>query len=155
MLKDEFDHEYWMQKAIEMAKKAQVSDEVPVGAIIVLEDKLIGQGYNQVISNNDASAHAEIQAIRNAGQAIKNYRVVKSTIYVTLEPCMMCVGAIVHARIDNIVFGAYDQKTGMAGTRDNCFEKPYHNHKVNIHGGILELNCAQLLKQFFKAKRGK
>ncbi len=146
-------HQLWMKKAIEMAKKAEKNDEVPVGAIIVKDNKVIGSGYNRVVNDCDASAHAEIQAIRNTGLAIENYRLVDTTLYVTLEPCMMCVGAIVHARISHVVFGAYDQKTGMAGTRENCFDKAYHNHKVEITGGILELNCAQLLQQFFKKRR--
>ncbi|MCF6288376.1 MAG: tRNA adenosine(34) deaminase TadA [Proteobacteria bacterium] len=150
-----FTPEYWMQKAIEVAKQAQELDEVPVGAIIVRDNNIIGQGYNQVITQSDATAHAEIQAIRAAGKQINNYRLINTTLYVTLEPCMMCVGAIVHARIQQIVFAAFDQKTGMAGTRDNCFDKPYHNHKVTIIGGILEINCAQLLQQFFKARRNK
>lgn len=149
----EFDNNYWMQQAIEMAKKAEQSDEVPVGAVIVKDNKIIGTGHNQVINNNDATAHAEIQAIRNAGKKIDNYRIVNSKLYVTLEPCMMCVGAIVHARISEIIFGAYDPKTGMAGTQDNCFEKPYHNHQVEIQGGVLEAECAELLKVFFRRKR--
>lgn len=148
-----FDDEYWMQQAITMATKAEEYDEVPVGAIIVKDDKIIGTGYNQVITHNDATAHAEIQAIRNAGKNIDNYRIVNTKLYVTLEPCMMCVGAIVHARITEIIFGAYDPKTGMAGTQDNCFEKPYHNHQVEIMGGVLEDECAELLKGFFRNKR--
>jgi tRNA(adenine34) deaminase len=144
---------HWMKQAIEMAQKALIIDEVPVGAVIVKDNKVIGSGYNQVISTNDATAHAEIQAIRSAGHDISNYRVIESTLYVTMEPCMMCVGAIVHARIDRIVFGAYDHKTGMALTRDSCFDKPYHNHKVRVFGGVLELNCASLLKDFFRMKR--
>lgn len=150
----EFDDEYWMQQAITMAKKAEKCDEVPVGAIIVKDNQIIGTGYNQVITHNDASAHAEIQAIRNAGKNIDNYRIINTKLYVTLEPCMMCVGAIVHARISEIIFGAYDPKTGMAGTQDNCFEKPYHNHQVTIAGGVLEDECAELLKGFFRGKRG-
>ena len=147
------DDKYWMQKSIHMASQAEAIDEVPVGAIIVRNNEIIGSGYNQVITNSDASAHAEIQAIRNAGKFIKNYRIIDTTLYVTLEPCMMCVGAMVHARINKIVFGAYDPKTGMAGTKDNCFEKPYHNHSVEIIGGVLELDCSRQLKAFFKKKR--
>ncbi len=150
-----FNDEYWMALAIEEARQAELIDEVPVGAIIVYNDKIIGRGYNQLINKNDATAHAEILAIRSAGQAIKNYRLVTSKLYVTLEPCMMCVGAMVHARIDSIIFGAYDHKTGMAGTKEDCFNKPYHNHKIKIKGGILELDCARLLKDFFRKKRKK
>ncbi|MCF6319851.1 MAG: tRNA adenosine(34) deaminase TadA [Proteobacteria bacterium] len=146
-------HEHWMKEAINQAEQAKLQGEVPVGAILVKDNKIIGKGYNQVISNSDATAHAEIQAIRNAGQAIDNYRIINSQLYITLEPCMMCVGAIIHARISKIVFGAYDPKTGMAGTQDNCFAKPYHNHFVGIQGGILEVECANLLKEFFRWKR--
>jgi len=142
-----------MAQAVECAKQAELIDEVPVGAIIVKDDKIIGSGYNQVISNHDASAHAEVQAIRNTGKNMKNYRLVDTVLYVTLEPCMMCVGAIVHARIGQIVFGAFDKKTGMAGTCENCFDKPYHNHQVEIVGGVLEQDCSQLLQQFFKYRR--
>ena len=140
---------------MESAKQAESIDEVPVGAIIVKGNKIIGSGYNQVISQNDASAHAEIQAIRNTGLKLNNYRLVDTTLYVTLEPCMMCVGAIVHARISQVVFGAFDKKTGMAGTCENCFDNPNHNHQVKIKGGVLEKNCAQLLRCFFKLKRMK
>jgi len=149
----DFDDAYWMQKAIEMAEKAREIGEVPVGAILIKDKEIIATGYNQVIINNDSTAHAEIQAIRNAGSKLSNYRLVDTKLYVTLEPCMMCVGAIVHARISQIIFGAYDPKTGMAGTQDNCFEKPYHNHQVEIKGGILEKECAHQLTSFFKQKR--
>jgi tRNA(adenine34) deaminase len=142
-----------MAKAIECAKQAELIDEVPVGAVIVKDNQIIGSGFNQVISQNDATAHAEIQAIKNTGKTIDNYRLVNTTLYVTLEPCMMCVGAIVHARINQVVFGAYDKKTGMAGTCENCFEKPYHNHQVKVQGGVFEQDCAHLLQEFFKKRR--
>ena len=146
-------HEYWMAKAIDSAKQAQLMDEVPVGAVIVKDNQIIGSGYNQVITQSDASAHAEIQAIKNTGKAIDNYRLVNTTLYVTLEPCMMCVGAIVHARIEKVVFGAYDKKTGMAGTCENCFDNAFHNHQVKVQGGVLEQDCVKLLQGFFKARR--
>ncbi len=146
-------HEFWMKKAMDCAKQAELIDEVPVGAVIVKDNEMIGYGYNQVISLNDASAHAEIQAIKNTGKSINNYRLVNTTLYVTLEPCMMCVGAIVHARISQVVFAAYDKKTGMAGTCENCFDKPYHNHQVEVQGGVLEKDCANLLQRFFKKRR--
>jgi len=149
----EFKDEYWMIKAIEMAEKACEIGEVPVGAVLVKNNEMIGYGYNKVITNNDSTAHAEVQAIRNAGAQLNNYRLVDTKLYVTLEPCMMCVGAIIHARIRQIIFGAYDPKTGMAVTKDNCFDKPYHNHNVLITGGVLENECANLLKSFFKKKR--
>lgn len=147
--------EYWMQEAIKLAKQAQAIDEVPVGAIIVKDNKIIGSGYNQVITQNDASAHAEVQAIRDTGKKIQNYRIIDTTLYVTLEPCMMCVGTMIHARIKRVVFGAFDHKTGVVQTKDNCFDKNYHNHKVEYTGGVLELDCARLLKNFFKNKRNK
>ena len=150
---EQYGDEYWMQQAIEQARLAEEQDEVPVGAIIVKDNQIIGKGHNLVISNHDSSAHAEIQAIRDAGKSIANYRIINSTLYVTLEPCMMCVGAIVHARISKIVFAAYDPKTGMAGTQDNCFSKPYHNHQVTVVGGILDKECADFLREFFKKKR--
>lgn len=150
---EQYSDEYWMQQAIQQAQLAEVQGEVPVGAILVKDDQIIGKGYNLVISNNDPSAHAEIQAIRDACKNIQNYRIIDSTLYVTLEPCMMCVGAIVHARISETIFGAYDPKTGMAGTQDNCFDKPYHNHQVEIQGGVLKEQCAEMLREFFRKKR--
>ena len=145
--------EYWMYQAIKNAHISEQNNEVPVGAIIVKNKEIIGNGYNLMISNNDSSAHAEIQALRSAGEQIQNYRIINATLYVTLEPCMMCVGAMVHARIQRVVFGAYDHKTGMAITKDTCFEKDYHNHKVEVQGGVLEKECANLLKEFFKKRR--
>ena len=145
--------DYWMQYAISQALKAQDEDEVPVGAIVIKDNKIIGTGYNQVIGKNNPTAHAEIQALQNAGISMQNYRLLDTQLYVTLEPCMMCVGAMIHARIGSIYFGAYDTKTGMAQTVDTCFSKPYHNHRINFEGGILQARCAQLLQSFFKNKR--
>ena len=150
---EKYNDEYWMQQAIKQARLAEGLDEVPVGCVIVKNNKIIGSGFNRVISNNDASAHAEIQALRDAGDKCSNYRLPDTILYVTLEPCMMCVGAMVHARIKKVVFAAFDPKTGMAGTKDDCFHKPYHNHQVEIQGGILESECAKLLQDFFKRKR--
>lgn len=151
-MKSELD-EYWMRQAIKNAQISEQKNEVPVGAVIVKNNEIIGKGHNLMISENDASAHAEIQALRSAGNNTQNYRIIDATIYVTLEPCMMCVGAMVHARLSRVVFGAYDHKTGMVITKDSCFEKSYHNHKVNTKGGVLEKECAQLLKEFFKKRR--
>jgi tRNA(adenine34) deaminase len=142
-----------MSKAIEQALKAESIGEVPVGAVIVKNNDLIATGYNQVITLNDSSAHAEVMALRNAGSNIGNYRLVDTTMYVTLEPCMMCAGAMVHARISRLVFGAFDQKTGVINSRDDCFDKPYHNHRVEYQGGVLQDECSQLLKEFFKQRR--
>lgn len=145
--------EFWMKQAIINARISEKIDEVPVGAVIVKNNEVIGNGYNLMITNNDASAHAEIQALRSAGERLNNYRVVDATLYVTLEPCMMCVGAMVHARLNRVVFGAFDHKTGMVITKDTCFDKDYHNHKIEVQGGILEMECSGLLKDFFKKKR--
>ncbi len=153
MIKKEYCDEYWMQKAIEMAHQAQLIKEVPVGAVVVKENKIIGSGHNKMVTLNDPSAHAEIQALRQAGSLVNNYRIIESTLYVTLEPCMMCVGAMVHARIDRVVFGAYDGKTGMLITQDQCADKTYHNHQLKYSGGILEQDCSRLLKLFFKSRR--
>ncbi|MCB1603234.1 MAG: tRNA adenosine(34) deaminase TadA [Xanthomonadales bacterium] len=142
-----------MSKAIDQALKAESIGEVPVGAVIVKNNELIATGYNQVITLNDSSAHAEVMALRNAGACIGNYRLVDTTMYVTLEPCMMCAGAMVHARISRLVFGAFDQKTGVISSRDDCFDKPYHNHRVEYQGGVLQDECSQLLKEFFKQRR--
>ncbi len=149
----ELSDEYWMQKALELAARAEQQDEVPVGAILVKGDQLIAEGWNQSIQSNDPSAHAEMQAIRQAGQALDNYRLIDTTMYVTLEPCSMCVGAMVHARIGRLVFGAYDPKTGATGSAIPLLQDPAHNHKVDVLGGVLEAECRQVLQQFFRQKR--
>ena len=149
----EFNDEYWMQKALELAQKAQAEDEVPVGALIVKDDQLIAEGFNLPIKSNDPSAHAEMVALRNAGQALHNYRLVDTTLYVTLEPCSMCVGAMIHARVKRLVFGAFDAKTGAAGSAINLIGDDVHNHKVEVVGGVLETDCRELLQDFFRRKR--
>ena len=143
----------WMQEAINLAQYAATQQEVPVGAILVHEGKVIGQGWNQPISTNDPSAHAEIIALRNAAARVKNYRLLHTTMYVTLEPCVMCVGAMLHARIEKLVFGAHDPKTGAAGTVFNLLENEQHNHQVKTIGGVLEQQCADVLKEFFSLRR--
>jgi len=143
----------FMLHALTLADKAEAAGEVTVGAVIVYENKIIGEGWNQPIQNHDPSAHAEIMALRAAAENLGNYRLNDCDIYVTLEPCMMCAGAIVHARIKRLVFGAYDPKTGVAGSVDNCFIKPFINHQVAITDGILESECSQKLKNFFKTRR--
>ena len=147
--------EYWMQKALELARKAELQDEVPVGAIIVKDNQIISEGWNQPIQNHDPSAHAEMQAIRNAGHSLQNYRLIDTTLYVTLEPCSMCVGAMIHARVKRLVFGAYDVKTGAAGSALGLISDAVHNHKVEVLGGVLEKDCREMLQQFFKKKRKK
>lgn len=146
-------HLKWMQHALALAERSRQEGEVPVGAVIVKNDELIAEGWNQPIDKHDATAHAEIMAIRAAGAALENYRLPDTTLYVTLEPCTMCAGAIIHARIDNVIFGAPDPRTGSAGSAINIFAADYHNHKVQVEGGILQDYCGQILKDFFRERR--
>ena len=143
----------WMRHAIELARRGSGEGEVPVGAVIVQEDKILGEGWNQPIGKHDPSAHAEIVALRTAGQAVENYRLLNTTLYVTLEPCVMCAGAIIHARVGRVVYGATDPKAGAAGSVVDIFANEKLNHHVDIEGGLLGEECGQLLTQFFKAKR--
>lgn len=142
-----------MHEALVLAKHARDQKEVPVGAVVVRDHKIIGKGWNQPITNNDPTAHAEIVALRDAANAIGNYRLVDTTLYVTLEPCLMCVGAILHARINKLVFAAFDPKTGAAGSVFNLIEDTRHNHTIEVHGGLLEDESAKFLRSFFKARR--
>jgi len=145
--------EYWIKQALIEAEKSLLINEVPVGAVIVLDDKIIGRGHNKPILNKDPTSHAEIEAIRNASENIKNYRLTGADIYVTLEPCAMCYGAIVHSRISNIFFGASDQKTGVCGSCEDLSERKYFNHKPHIKGQIMAKECSKILKEFFKSRR--
>ncbi len=145
--------EKWMNLAIKQAIKAEKDGEVPIGAVLVKDGHLIATAHNQSITKSDASAHAEIQLLRKAGGKLQNYRLNASTIYVTLEPCAMCLGAMMHARIERIVFGAYDPKTGVCGSCDDLTSVDYFKHKIDIKGGILEQECRQILKSFFKLRR--
>lgn len=145
--------EEWMRLALGLAEKAQELDEVPVGAIIVKDGKAIGQGYNQPIKTNDPSGHAEIIAIRAAGEHIQNYRLEGCTLYVTLEPCVMCIGAIFHARLHRLVFAASDPKTGVCGSVLDLPTEKRLNHHLEVHKGLLAEESARLLKQFFYKKR--
>ena len=149
-----FDKE-WMQRAFELAQKAKEHDEVPVGAVIVHEDQIIGEGWNQPISSNDPTAHAEIIALRDAGNNVGNYRLPNATMYVTLEPCAMCAGAIIHARLSKIIFAVADPKTGACGSIFNLLQAEELNHKVEIDKGIMEDECRSLIQTFFKEKRSK
>ena len=144
---------FWMQKALEESEKSLSKNEVPVGAIVVLKGEIIGRGHNQPILNNDPTSHAEIEAIRNASENIKNYRLNGADLYVTLEPCAMCYGAIVHSRISNIFFGASDKKSGVCGSCEDLSKKKYFNHKPHIVGQIMANECSKILKDFFKARR--
>ena len=145
--------EKWMQIAIHEAIKAEKEDEVPVGAVLVKDGLVIAKAHNQPISTNDATAHAEIQLIRAAGKIQGNYRLTGTTLYVTLEPCAMCLGAMMHARIKRIVYGAHDPKTGVCGTSENLIDANCFNHKIDLVSGVLEIECKQLLKKFFISRR--
>jgi tRNA(adenine34) deaminase len=147
--------EKWMDLALEQARLAQAMDEVPVGAILVQDDQLIASAHNQPIANNDPTAHAEIQLLREAGKNLSNYRLPNTTLYVTLEPCTMCLGAMIHARVSRIVFGAYDQKTGVCGSCQDLSTSDCFNHSIEVHGGVLASECKDLLQQFFKNRRNK
>jgi len=145
--------EKWMQIALNEAKLAMNENEIPVGAVLVKNGKVIAKTHNQPIKKNDPTAHAEIQLLRKAGEQQKNYRLIGSTIYVTLEPCTMCFGAMVHARIERIVFGASDFKTGVCGSCMNLNKENFFNHKISITGGVLEEESSELLRLFFKSRR--
>ena len=145
--------EKWMSFALEQARKAEKEGEVPVGAILVKDDLVIARAHNKPISTNDPTAHAEIQLLRAAGEELKNYRLPGTTLYVTLEPCAMCLGAIMHARIERVVFGAHDTKTGVCGSSENFMEASCFNHKIDIASGVLENESKQLLKNFFNSRR--
>ena len=145
--------EKFMGLAFQEAYKSKVKNEVPVGAIIVMKDKIISQAHNLPITQNDSTAHAEINAIRSASKNLGNYRLTGTTLYVTLEPCAMCYGAIVHARISRLVFGAYDPKTGVCDSSIKLHDQACFNHTPEIIGGVLEEDCSLILKDFFKEKR--
>lgn len=145
--------EFWMEYAMKLAEKAESIGEVPVGAIIVLENELIAEGWNQSIQNNDPTAHAEIVALKKAGEKIGNYRLIDTTLYVTLEPCPMCAGAMVHARVKRVVFGAYDAKTGAAGSVFDLTKSEQLNHQLESLGGVKQLACSTQISQFFKKRR--
>lgn len=146
-------HDRWMAHALELAMKSRDAGEVPVGAVIVHNDKIIGQGLNRPIGDRDPTAHAEITAIREAGKHLDNYRLNDCSLYVTLEPCVMCAGAIVHARLSTVVFGARDVKAGAAGSIVNLVESPLLNHQCGVIAGVLEEQCKTILQEFFRAKR--
>ena len=144
----------YMDLALAEAEKAESAGEVPVGAVIVDNDAVIASGFNQPISAHDATAHAEIIALRKAGEAIGNYRLSGVTMYCTVEPCMMCAGAMIHARIARLVFGTPDPKAGSAGSIYNVLTDPRLNHRVEVVSGIREDECAALLRTFFSRRRG-
>ena len=145
--------EKWMQLAIKEALKAESSGEVPVGAVLVKDNKLVAIAHNKCIAKHDPTAHAEIELLRLSGIQLSNYRLINCTLYVTLEPCAMCYGAIIHARLKRIVYGAYDMKTGVCGSSVNFQDENCFQHKPEIRGGVLQQKCGQLLIDFFKIKR--
>ena len=147
--------EKWMKLAIQQATLAEKIDEVPVGAVLVQDEQLIAGAHNQPIINHDPTAHAEIQVLRAAGKKLSNYRLPNTTLYVTLEPCTMCLGAMIHARVSRVVFGAYDPKTGVCGSCQDLSTSACFNHNIEIKGGILASECKDLLQRFFKNRRNK
>jgi tRNA(adenine34) deaminase len=144
----------FMRLALEQADTALAAGEVPVGAVLVSADRIIAAGANRPIAASDPTAHAEIEALRSGGRALGSYRLVDTTLYVTLEPCPMCAMAIVHARVRRLVFGAWDPRAGAAGSVTDIFALPGLNHRVDVFGGVLMEECGNLLKQFFAERRG-
>jgi tRNA(adenine34) deaminase len=143
----------WMRHAMTLAARAEGEGEVPVGAVVVYQGRLVGEGWNRTIGLKDPSAHAEILALRAAGQSLGNYRLPECVLYVTLEPCCMCAGAMIHARIERLVFGAADPKTGAAGGRFQLLTDLRHNHRLEVVGGCLEQECSAQLQAFFQCRR--
>lgn len=142
-----------MRHALLLARRARQAGEVPVGAVVVHEGRIVGEGWNRPIGMHDPSAHAEMVAMRDAAQRIGNYRLLDTTLYVTLEPCVMCAGAIVHARIKRLVFGAWDPKAGAVSSVYDVIGTPRLNHRVEWQGGVLETPCAETLRAFFRERR--
>lgn len=149
----EYNDEYWMRQALSLALRAQEEGEVPVGALLVLDNQVIGAGWNRPIGRHDPTAHAEIMALRQGGTVLQNYRLLHATLYVTLEPCVMCAGAMVHGRIRRSVYGAADEKTGAAGSLLDILRHPGINHQVEIVAGVLAEECAAMLSNFFRWRR--
>lgn len=145
--------EEWMQYAMTLALKAQDEGEVPVGAVLVLDNRVIGEGWNRSIGHHDPTAHAEIMALRQGGCAVQNYRLIDATLYVTLEPCVMCAGAMIHSRIRRVVYGAADAKTGAAGSLLDVLRHPGMNHQIEITSGVLAQACSEQLSAFFLYRR--
>jgi len=148
-------NQHFMAEALLLARQAAACDEVPVGAVVVCEGSIVGRGFNQPISRHDPSAHAEIMALRDAAARLGNYRLPGCSLYVTLEPCVMCVGAILHARLERVVFGAADPKTGAAGSVIDLFAQTRLNHHCTAEGGVLAEECGALLSSFFAARRAR
>ncbi|WP_289103302.1 tRNA adenosine(34) deaminase TadA [uncultured Marinobacter sp.] len=147
------DDQYWVARALELASQAASKDEVPVGAVVVLNGKEIGAGFNAPISGCDPTAHAEIRALRDAAARVGNYRLAGATLYVTLEPCTMCVGAIVHSRISRLVYGAAEPKAGAVESARRTLEEPHLNWRVEVTGGVMAEACGQAISEFFSRRR--
>ena len=147
--------EHWMRKALQLAMHAESLGEVPVGAVLVKDDQLVAEGWNQPITSNDPTAHAEIVAMRKAGLQLKNYRLVDTVLYVTLEPCVMCAGALIHARVKRVVYGASDPKAGSDKTVFNVLRDDRFNHRIEVTAGVLAEECGRMLSDFFQSKRKK
>lgn len=143
----------WMEQALQRARRAAALGEVPVGAIVVLDGQIIGEGWNQPLDDHDPTAHAEVRALRDAARRVGNYRLTGASLYVTLEPCLMCSGAMLHARVARIVYGAADPKTGVAGSVMNIFANRQLNHHAQVYGGVLAEQCAAELQAFFANRR--
>ena len=147
--------EFFMSEALALAAQGAALGEVPVGAVLVQQGEIVGRGFNRPISGHDPSAHAEMVAIRNAAQAVQNYRLPGSTLYVTLEPCSMCAGLIVHSRIGRVVFGALEPKAGVVQSQGQFFSQGFLNHRLVVEGGVLAEECGAILSEFFRARRAK
>jgi tRNA(adenine34) deaminase len=145
--------EYWMQQALVLARQAEAANEVPVGAVLVRDGVMLGQGYNRPISSRDPTAHAEIVALRDAATQASNYRLPGSTLYVTIEPCTMCVGAMIHARVERLVFGALEPRAGAVISQHQLAAHPAYNHQMQVTGGVLEEACASVMREFFRRRR--
>jgi tRNA(adenine34) deaminase len=145
--------ELWMEEALRLALRSAAAGEVPVGAVLVRDQEVLGRGWNQVIAAHDASAHAEIMALREAGERVGNYRLCGADLYVTLEPCAMCAGALVQARIRRLIIGALDPKSGAAGSVLQVVNHPALNHRVQVTSGVLARRCTELLQTFFRERR--
>lgn len=145
--------EHWMRRALQLAHRAEEDGEVPVGAILVADEAVLAEGWNRTVARSDPTAHAEIQVLRSAGQVKGNYRLPGTTLYVTMEPCPMCAGALVNARVSRLVFGVADPRVGSAGTVFDIVRAPEVNHRLTVSGGILQAECRDVLQEFFRARR--
>ena len=147
------EHESFMREALALAAEAERCGEVPVGAVLVIGDAIVGRGFNQPISSQDPTAHAEIVALRAAARSVSNYRLTGATMYVTIEPCVMCTGALVHARIETLVYGAPEPKAGAIESTQRAHEHPALNHRMHVISGVLAAECGEIVQKFFKNRR--